>query len=570
MPPCVRGDRGVGIGPFVPSDLDLLLVVESSTTIGAHQAALNAELPRLFEILTRGDLDLDGAPEFAGFDSLHVGVVTTDLGSGPIDGVPTCQPGLGDGAVMRSRGAGGTSGCFTTYPSNVFEFRGGSGESISSFSTEVGCVGAVGTVGCGFEQPLEAALRALSPRVASPSNAIGYEPPRFSDEQGVPDSVAGNADGANAGFLRAGSVLAVLVLTDEDDCSVIDHGLLDAADPRFADAHLDVRCPRFASDPSIEHAIDRYVRGLAGLRVDPSLVVYGAIVAVPPELEPIRDVSAALDDARSRQVENDAGDRRVLSCISERGGGHAPVRLLEVAQGLDALGVRVSVSSICGASLAPAIDDFAAAVARTVPFGCLPRALPTRADGLRDCDLYELSARGVDCDETRGRTLEETLTDDDEMPRALCRVRQVRLDEGAAGWFYDDGIEADDLCGATPQRLAFSDGEEPLPGTELRLACADFVTDDEVGHDPWCDRDNGRVFPCRVGMVCDLADDRCGTGYLVCDPVHSVCAIPCASDDDCREREATLVCDLRSLGALGVGLDEGRPRGICLSPTCGP
>ncbi len=558
---------GVGIGPrFGPSDLDLLLVVESSATIGAHQGALLAELPRLFDILTHGDIDLDGAPEFIPFRSLHVGVVTTDLGSGPIKGVPTCDPGLGDGGVMRSGSMGG-SGCFTSYPSNVFDFQAGSGEQLSALDNEVGCVAAVGTTGCGFEQPLEAALRALSPIHASTFHAIGYEPARFSDENGVPDSVAGNADGPNAGFLRPTSVLAVLVLTDEDDCSVRDYGLFDASDERFAADALDVRCPRSSSDPVVEHRIERYVEGLAGLRVDPSLVVFGAIVGVPPELAPVRDVDEALADARSRQTENEAGDRRELSCIGERGGGHAPVRLLEVARGLQVVGARVSVTSIC-TPLAPAIDDFAAAIASTAPFGCLPRGLPTRPDGLRDCELYELSAAGIACDEARGRTLEELLTDDDGASRALCRVQQVAPDDVGPGWFYEVGPEAEALCGGAPQRIAFTDGAGAV--SELGMACADFLRDDEVGDDPWCDQDNGRVFPCRVGMLCDPRADRCGTGELVCDPLHGLCAIPCASDDDCRAEDATLVCDLRDLSMLGVLVDEDRPRGICLHPTCGP
>ncbi|HEU4731920.1 MAG TPA: hypothetical protein VFT22_28690, partial [Kofleriaceae bacterium] len=52
------------------------------------------------------------------------------------------------------------------------------------------CISQVGDAGCGFEAPLEAMKRALD----------GSRP-------------------ENAGFLRAGAFLAVVILTDEDDCS---------------------------------------------------------------------------------------------------------------------------------------------------------------------------------------------------------------------------------------------------------------------------------------------------------------------------------------------------------------
>jgi len=57
-----------------------------------------------------------------------------------------------------------------------------------------GCLGMLGDSGCGIEGTLEAARRALS----------------------ADDSLS-----ANRGFLRSDSVLSVVFLTDEDDCSVL-------------------------------------------------------------------------------------------------------------------------------------------------------------------------------------------------------------------------------------------------------------------------------------------------------------------------------------------------------------
>jgi hypothetical protein len=87
------------------------------------------------------------------------------------------------------------------------------------------CMARVGTTGCSFEMPLAAVRTAL----------------------------AGQA--ANEGFLRDDAMLAVIIITDEDDCSVADPGFLDPEAPLgFATsfrcfAH-GVRCSEGPSDPA--------------------------------------------------------------------------------------------------------------------------------------------------------------------------------------------------------------------------------------------------------------------------------------------------------------------------------
>ena len=65
----------------------------------------------------------------------------------------------------------------------------------------MGCVAVLGTGGCEYEQPLEASLAALT-RQAEP---------------GMP----------NEGFLRNDSLLAIIYVTDEDDCSASNPQLYD-------------------------------------------------------------------------------------------------------------------------------------------------------------------------------------------------------------------------------------------------------------------------------------------------------------------------------------------------------
>ena len=69
--------------------------------------------------------------------------------------------------------------------------------------------------GCGYEQPLEAALKALWPATDTSVEFLYGE---------------GHGAGTNAGFLRDDSLLIVVVITDEDDCSAEESAAVPARD----------------------------------------------------------------------------------------------------------------------------------------------------------------------------------------------------------------------------------------------------------------------------------------------------------------------------------------------------
>ena len=114
--------------------------------------------------------------------------------------------------------------------------------------------------------------------------------------------MAGNTD-VNAGFVRADAVLAILVLSDEEDGSVRDCryaesggvctdgiGVYDPSSPAWSATDLNLRFymyrPGSAQDPTWN--LDRYLdpahplRGFTSLKPGaPGLVVFGAITGVP-------------------------------------------------------------------------------------------------------------------------------------------------------------------------------------------------------------------------------------------------------------------------------------------------
>jgi MYXO-CTERM domain-containing protein len=171
--------------PEEPEELDLLIVVDTSAGMADELAALAPQLGALVEQLSAELTNYDDlAP------SLHVGVVSADLGAGP-HALPGCVAG-GDGAAFVA----------------PFLYRNVSGWGDVDQNFEGSLAEAVADMvptaadGCVVQQPLAAARRALDGTVTD-----------------------------NVGFLRPTAALAVLVITNQEDCSTGDASLFDPAAP---------------------------------------------------------------------------------------------------------------------------------------------------------------------------------------------------------------------------------------------------------------------------------------------------------------------------------------------------
>ena len=95
-------------------------------------------------------------------------------------------------------------------------------------ANDFACISALGTEGCGFEQQLESVLKALWPKVDPMPEVPGKNRITFlGDPNGFGQD--GQGDGANAGFLRndrGRSLIAVILVSDEEDCSSARHEAL--------------------------------------------------------------------------------------------------------------------------------------------------------------------------------------------------------------------------------------------------------------------------------------------------------------------------------------------------------
>jgi hypothetical protein len=325
------------------SPVDVLLVVDNSSSMAEEQRALAEQIPALIEALVvPPDLDGDGEADWNPVRNLHVGVITTDLGGAGSE-VGTCEDPDGDDAVLRTTGAE-RARCRRRYPP-FLEFDANE-DRTRRLVRDVGCLAQVGTAGCGFEHTLEAPLKAVTPSTSEL---------RFRGEPG-------HGDGINAGFLRPGSLFAVLVLTDEDDCSVEDLGLMQADDPRFIE-NLNLRC--FAH-PGALHPVQRFIDGFMSLPdVDPERFALTLIAGVPPDLVPdplaVPYERILADPRMLKRVDPTDPTMLAPSCeTAGRGSATPPRRLLEFARSFPG---RTAVRSVCSEDFRPALLGFARLIA---------------------------------------------------------------------------------------------------------------------------------------------------------------------------------------------------------------
>ncbi len=587
--PCTTSTVERRINPQNVDTVDVLFMVDNSGSMREEQALLRAEIPRMIEVLATGNRDDDPELEFNAVRSLHIGVITSDMGAGSppsATDVPTCRPGFGgDGIMVNSASA---DGCDSSFPSRVFTFE--RGDDADMFGAEIGCVADLGTGGCGFEQQLEAVLKALSPAEPTDFVAAGYVAPTF-----VGGTTGhGGPGGANEGFLRRDSALAIVVLTDEEDCSVPSYDLFYSTFPGGGPPNL--RCNR---NPGSLYNPQRYIDGLAQLRERRDLLVYAPIVGIPEDLagSDAAAYDAMLADPRLDLVEIDTDvtlgvDSLTPSCDTDNGKAYPPRRIIEVARGLDDLGASTTVQSICAPSFAPAIDVIIDRLIDALGGACLPRPLNQNADGTVACQVYELFPVGMRC-EDQGLDFVATergtnATGETTSERELCLVPQITpaagMEGSGRGWYYDDAsADAARNCSSTPtpQRVAFS-LLDPPPGAEVRLNCTQAIlppSEGEAQLGSFCEPHAGTGDVCALGIVPSMSPEH----RFSCDPVSRACGVACTSDADCTGAGLlSYVCDRRTVrevvgdaelpdvdGDGDVDATDGDARyGYCVNPTC--
>lgn len=337
----------------VPSTLDLLFVIDDSHSMTQRLTTLKAALPSAVRALSTGDLDGDGVEDVAPVASLHIGVVTTDLGNGlGMGGLPGCDF-AGDDGILSA----GTH-C-PTQPIFYFEtYR----DDPAQLATDVTCALTMDPTGCGFSEPLDAALLAISPSSPTAWTASGYTPRSFHD-----GTSGHGSDGANARFLRPSSTLAIVVVTDSDDCSAIDTGLYSSDDPAYSSVGGNLRC--FTFEDALE-PVSTFVRQLFALRRLPQNVFFAAITGIPRGAGAMTPDAILALPAMQIAVDPSTPERVLPACTytvpgsTQQSQADPARRLVEVAREVECSGGGQAIASICDDSYDAAFREILRAVAR--------------------------------------------------------------------------------------------------------------------------------------------------------------------------------------------------------------
>lgn len=333
-------------------ELDVVLVVDNSNSMQEEQESLAAQLPRMARVFATGDLDGDGEQDFPALQSVRVGVVTSDMGTGSYT-IMTCNgPINGDDGVLREEGNSEIEGCAESYPSFAELSADDGPEALENFVRHVECVGVAGTGGCGFEQQLEATLKSVTPS----SSDIDFA-----------DGNPGQGDRENAGFLREDSIVAFIVLTDEEDCSTPNDEMFNPTRDDFGP--LNVRC--VVNEDEL-YSVSRYASGLRDIREDADDVIFGLVAGVPADLVADPDAidfdAILLDERMAHRVSPDNPNELLPSCETASGTAYPPRRLVETARSFGGNGI---VQSICQSDFTPVVGAILERVAARARGECL-------------------------------------------------------------------------------------------------------------------------------------------------------------------------------------------------------
>jgi hypothetical protein len=278
-------------------DVDILFMVDNSSSMSKTQARLAAAFPKFMQVL-------GGLP--GGMPNLHIAIVSSDMGAGAVtngcDGNGQAGIFQADPVMLDSLG----NPCATTLAPGARFISNVNG--VANYTAPIGqvfsCIAALGDAGCGFEQPLLSVAHALG---ADNYDATGRPQPPLE----------------NQGFLRDDAYLVIVLITNEDDCSALG-GASSELFPRASGEDLSSRL----GPPT-------------GYRCN----AFGHLCGTPPAPPPIV----------SPMGENDPGDLTTVvtldDCIPSDGGGKLiPVPTIET--GIKALKAdpanQILITSIAG------------------------------------------------------------------------------------------------------------------------------------------------------------------------------------------------------------------------------
>ena len=232
----IGGGSTGGAGGATATAVDLLFVIDNSSSMADKQAVLSDAIPQLVKRLVMpGCINPDGSynsdfngtacpagttRDFEPVTDMHIGIISSSLGG---HGASVCLANemWADGVPRQNTDMSHllTRGAVQAPPSGFLAWDGGQTMTASALVTTFQpMVAGVGETGCGYEAPLEAVYRFLND--PEPYESIQVDAFKNAVLTGTDQVVLAQ----RAAFLRPDSVVAVISVSDEDDCSLWDGG----------------------------------------------------------------------------------------------------------------------------------------------------------------------------------------------------------------------------------------------------------------------------------------------------------------------------------------------------------
>jgi hypothetical protein len=380
------GTRWTGTLDPINRNVDILFLIDDSSSMGLAQERLRNAFP----VFTTRLMDPPGLP------SVHIAVVSSDMGAD--DAISDCDRAGSKMGIFQSSSRvipPATTACTTglqpgaSYISNAGGVANYTGNLEDAFS----CIAALGETGCNFEQPFAAILRALG--------ADGQAPPL-----------------ENQGFLRDNAALAIIMFTNEDDCSPMSGSMLfdtvsgtnlasmfgppvsfrcnefghvcDGARPRrttpgdVTSTVLYGSCVSNDTEGFLLKVTDTVAR-IKALKTDPSRIAVASIQGPPTPYNVTWKTPTPVDTScgASACPWPEIGH----SCVASDGRFADPG--VRTAQLVNAFGSNGLLLPFCDTDLGPALDRAATLINSLLGPPCITGALLRNAAGGADCTVTE-------------------------------------------------------------------------------------------------------------------------------------------------------------------------------------
>jgi hypothetical protein len=356
--------------------LDIVFTIDDSPAMQSQQEKLATQLPDLMSVLET----LPG-----GLPDVHIAVVSSSLGAGPYPDVPGCvsgSSGNNGGRFMHP------AACTGLAPDQSFIVA---NRGVSNFSGDIAevfaCMARLGSNGCRFPQPFAATRLAL-------------------------EKASNPRDADNGGFLRSDAYLAIVLLTNQDDCSIPPGSdLFDPSQTTLADRYgglqpyrcseLGILCSgqapphdlpagvdtqplascRSAEDGQHLSRVEDFVAFLRGLKPGaPEKILVSALAG------PVTRYVIGKRDFETAPGVTERQPTVEPSCVRAIGDTGAPA--VRVKSWLDTFGANGVMESVCADDFRPVLVRLAetSAVQRV---SCIQRQVATDTNGAPDCRAVE-------------------------------------------------------------------------------------------------------------------------------------------------------------------------------------